>query len=67
MSENEIAAIRNLHVPTILLAGNAELNDPLVRDEKWDVLLKRPVSIGKIADTTQRIADIEKMRIKARE
>lgn len=47
--------IRNLAIPTILLAGNAELNDPLIQQHKWAVILKRPVSLGKIADVVQEV------------
>jgi FixJ family two-component response regulator len=50
-----VQAIRNLRVPTILLGGNAELNEPLIQQEKWEVVLKRPVSLGKIADAVQEI------------
>jgi FixJ family two-component response regulator len=50
-----VQAIRNLRIPTILLGGNAELNEPLIQQEKWEIVLKRPVSLGKIADVVQEI------------
>ena len=50
-----VQAIRNLGIPTILLGGNSELNEPLIQQEKWEIVLKRPVSLGKIADVVQEI------------
>ena len=50
-----VQRIRNLAAPTILLGGNAELNDPTVQEQDWNVVLKRPTSLGKIADVTQQI------------
>jgi riboflavin biosynthesis pyrimidine reductase len=50
-----VQAIRNLRITTILLGGNAELNEPLIQQEKWEIVLKRPVSLGKIADVVQEI------------
>src|SRR5207302_9229446 len=43
-----IEGIRNLGIPTIVLGGNAELNDPLIQQQQWAVILRRPVSLGKI-------------------
>jgi riboflavin biosynthesis pyrimidine reductase len=56
-----VQAIRNLRISTILLGGNAELNEPLIQQEKWEIVLKRPVSLGKIADVVQEI--VSKQRI----
>jgi hypothetical protein len=37
-----------------LLGGSAELNDPLIRNHNWTMVLKRPVSLGAIADLIQK-------------
>ena len=50
-----IEGIRNLGIPTIVLGGSAELNNPLVQQQEWTIILKRPVSLGKIADVVQNI------------
>ncbi len=50
-----IEAIRNLKIPTILLAGGSELNDPLIKQYHWQTLLKRPFSLGTVADLIQKI------------
>jgi len=50
-----VESIRNLRIPTIVLGGIPELNEPLVQQAKWEVVLRRPVSLGKIADVVQEI------------
>jgi FixJ family two-component response regulator len=49
-----LESICNLRVPIIVLGGNAELNEPLIKERKWDDVLKRPTSLGNIADVVQR-------------
>src|SRR5215831_8703910 len=44
LSRQVVAAIRDLQIPTIVLGGNLELNEPLIKEQKWDLVLKRPVS-----------------------
>jgi hypothetical protein len=48
-------ALRELRVPVVALAGNAELNEPLIKGQKWETVLKRPVTLGYIADVVQNI------------
>lgn len=55
LTEQLIKAIRNLRVPIIALGGSAELNQAIIRQQKWEVVLKRPVSLGKIADVAEKI------------
>jgi hypothetical protein len=50
-----IEAVRDLRIPTIVLCGVAELNEPLVQAEQWQVVLKRPVTLGKVADAVENI------------
>jgi len=49
-----IEAIRDLQIPTIVLGGAAELSEPLVQAQQWQVVLKRPVSLGNIADAVEK-------------
>src|SRR5262249_43817809 len=58
-----VEAIRNLRIPTIVLGGGPELIDPLVKNEKWEVVLKRPVTLGKIADVVQEIVSKHRMAV----
>jgi hypothetical protein len=53
--------IRRLQVPAILLGGNAELTDPVIAGRHWDFLLKRPVSLGRIADLVQELVPVRKI------
>jgi hypothetical protein len=55
LNQQFIEAIRNLQIPTMVLGGNAELNEPLIAKQKWEIVLKRPISLGKIADVVEKI------------
>jgi hypothetical protein len=55
VTNQSLMAIRNLRIPTILLGGGIELNDPIIHRGKWAVILKRPVSLGTIAETLQKM------------
>jgi hypothetical protein len=55
LTDSVIESIRALKIPTIILAGNPEINDPLIAKHQWDMLLKRPFSLGTIADVIQRV------------
>jgi DNA-binding NtrC family response regulator len=50
-----VEAIQNLHVPTVALGGSVELNDPLVQQHQWRAVLKRPVSLGHIAEVVRKV------------
>lgn len=60
-SDEAIQAICDVGVPVILLGGNTELSDALVQRRQWDVVLKRPFSLGKIAEVTQQIISKHRM------
>jgi hypothetical protein len=55
LSEEVVQALRNLQIPTILLGGSLELNDPLIQQENWEFVFKRPVSLGQIADAVPHL------------
>jgi DNA-binding NtrC family response regulator len=55
LTEQLIEAVRGLRIPTIILGGAAELNEPLVHARQWQVVLKRPVTLGRIADVVENI------------
>jgi riboflavin biosynthesis pyrimidine reductase len=59
-----VEAIRNLRIPTVVLGGGPELIDPLIKNKKWEVVLKRPVTLGKIADVVQQIVSKHRMAAK---
>jgi hypothetical protein len=47
--------IRTLKIPTILLGGATELNDPLIQKHEWTKVLQRPFSLGTIAGFIQQL------------
>jgi hypothetical protein len=54
-SAQALDAIRNLEIPTILIAGAVELGDPLIRACTWTTILRRPISLGEIADVVENV------------
>jgi hypothetical protein len=60
LSPQIVAAVRDLGIPTIVLGGSLELNEPLIKEQRWELVLKRPVSLGKIADAAQKIVSGER-------
>jgi hypothetical protein len=55
LTDESISEIQHLRIPTILLGGSTELNDPRIQDRKWNIVLKRPFSLGEVADVTHKI------------
>jgi FixJ family two-component response regulator len=56
LTKELLDAIQNLDVPIIVLGGSTELNESLIKERKWDEVLQRPISLGKIADVVQKRA-----------
>ncbi len=52
----ELYALAHCGIPIIIIAGIQELSDPRVNQFKWAEVLKRPVTVGEIADAVERIA-----------
>jgi hypothetical protein len=50
-----LETVRTLKIPTILLAGATELTNPLIQKYNWTKVLKRPFSLGTIADLIQQL------------
>src|SRR5262249_20368399 len=53
-----LGALVAVGAPFILLGGAHELNDPLVHEFRFAAVLKRPITLGKIADVIDDIDDI---------
>jgi DNA-binding NtrC family response regulator len=62
-----IETIRKMGIPTILLGGNLELNDPVIRQHRWDVILKRPFSLGTVADAVQNLVPAKNTNTRIRD
>jgi len=48
----KLMAIAN--IPIIGIGGTVELNNPLVKEFRWEKLLHRPTTIGALADAVER-------------
>jgi hypothetical protein len=63
LTAQPIEAIRGLRIPIVVLGGAAELSEPLVQAQQWQIVLKRPVSLGNIADAVEKIIPIPSHRV----
>jgi hypothetical protein len=61
LTEQLIEAVQALQIPTIVLGGAAELNEPLVQVQQWQVVLKRPISLGKVADVVETLVPLQRV------
>jgi len=50
-----LAALHHAGIPIIGLAGAIEANDPIVHEFRWAALLRRPLTIGAVADQVQDV------------
>lgn len=48
-------AIMRTGIPVILLVGSVEVNEPAMKKYEWAAVMRRPVSIGAIADKVQEV------------
>lgn len=55
LTNKSLQNLQALAIPTIVLGGSADMNDPLIRNRKWDVVFKRPFSLGEVADVVERL------------
>jgi hypothetical protein len=55
LTKEILETIRSLKIPTILLGEATELTNPLVREYTWTKVLRRPFSLGTIADVIQQL------------
>src|SRR5262245_9037345 len=55
LTNHSLQILQDLAIPTIVLGGSTELNDPLVQSRKWNVVFRRPFSLGEVADIVERL------------
>jgi len=55
-------SLQELESPIILLGGALELNDPLIQEHMWNTVLKRPFSLGTVADRIETLVPLEAIR-----
>jgi DNA-binding NtrC family response regulator len=50
----QVQRLLNLHVPVIVIGGTPDIDDPAYATGGWAAVMRRPVSLGEIADAVQR-------------
>src|SRR5215469_3579892 len=55
LTNHSLQILEDLAIPTIVLGGGADLNDPRVQNRKWNVVFRRPFSLGEVADVVERL------------
>jgi hypothetical protein len=54
-TRDEFDALARAGIPMIALGGAVELNEELVRNFKWAKVMRRPFTIGNVADVIEEI------------
>ena len=60
VTKEMLEMVGSLQIPTILMGGATELSDPLIREHQWTKVLRRPFSLGAVADLVQQLIAKEK-------
>ena len=55
ISQEQLQQLQTAGSPLVAICGSLELNDPLVRESDWTVLLKRPVTLGSVAAAIEKL------------
>ncbi len=59
-TEEELETLACLSMPMVALAGALELNQEWIKRVKWAALIKRPISIGQVADAIEKFVELPK-------
>jgi len=54
-SPNELDALAHVGIPIIALGGAVELNEEWVKQFEWAAVLRRPFTIGNVADMVEEL------------
>jgi hypothetical protein len=52
---DELDALTRTGISIIILGGATALNEPLIRKFKWASVIRRPFTVGKVADAIEEI------------
>ena len=53
---DELEALVRFEVPTVLLGGAMQLSRPFIGELEWAAVMKRPFTVGDVADLVERIS-----------
>lgn len=56
LTRPDLEGLARLGVPTVLLGGAAELNQPLLEQFEWATVIRRPCTIGAVADAVEKLS-----------
>ena len=56
-TQHELGTLAHTGIPMIALGGAVELNEEWVRNFKWAAVMRRPFTIGKVADLVEELLD----------
>ncbi|HXG68694.1 MAG TPA: hypothetical protein VNO70_26595 [Blastocatellia bacterium] len=56
MKKESLGALARSGVPVIILGGAAELREPVVNEFDWAAVMRRPFTIGAVADKVEELA-----------
>ncbi len=57
-TEGELESLARLPISVIALGGAVELNQEWIRRIKWRTVIRRPVTIGQVAETIEKLLSV---------
>jgi hypothetical protein len=54
----ELEALASCGIPTVVLGGAVVLNEEIVQKHRWAALMKRPFTLGDVADLVKKITPV---------
>ena len=58
LTSDSLQILQDLAIQTVVLGGASDLNDPLIQNRRWNVVFRRPFSLGEVADVIERLVPI---------
>ncbi len=56
--EEQLETLARLPIPLIALGGSVECNQMWINKVKWISVIRRPVTIGQVAETIEKLLDV---------
>lgn len=57
-TEEELETLPRLSIPLIALVGAVELNQEWIERIRWTAVIRRPVTIGQVAETIEKLLHV---------
>ena len=59
-TKEELNSLIRLCIPMVALAGAVEMNQEWTKQVKWTALIQRPMTLGQVADSIEKLMEIPK-------